>query len=59
MANREDMERAERLSSDIENTDVMRELYPHLSWYWDKVDALLKQYEAAEDMIARRVFDYD
>ena len=59
MANRVDMERAERLSLDIESTDVMRQLYPELSWYWDKVDHLIACYNASEDMIARRTFDYD
>lgn len=59
MANRADMERAERLSLDIENTDVMRDLHPELNWYWDKVDHLIACYNASEDMIARRLFDHE
>lgn len=59
MANREILEMVARSEPEIENTEVMRELHPELNWYWDKVDHLIECYNASEDMIARRMFDYE
>jgi hypothetical protein len=56
MANWDTLIRAERIRPEIEDTVIMREAYPELSWYWDRVDVLIERiaaYERADEDRAR------